>query len=218
MESIYCSEGKSHLPRLWSQPSFTIATSFIMAGMSLEKPVYVKRPLFWNSRTPAEGSTRGMRAFPLFSSFPAISKRIKRRVHHHLKACRRCITRDTTGSSFHCCIVALGFFCSIIITNLKQGLSSPQEFILAGGGAKTRLAKVLHWAGWSWADSQYYQELSELQVDSRPYLVDLHVCNTTSLFATIKILKYHKDQFAMFPGKTSRTSPGRFLYSLIIIY
>lgn len=134
MESIYCPEGKSHLPRLWSQPSFTIATSFIMAGMSLEKPVYGKRSLCWNSWTPAEGSTRGMRVFPLFFSFPAISKRIKRRVHHHLKACHRCTARDTTGSSFHCCVVGLGFFWFfiIIITNLKQGLSSPQEFFYLG--------------------------------------------------------------------------------------
>lgn len=36
---------KGHLPRLWSHPSFTIATSFIMAGMSLGRSAYAKRSL-----------------------------------------------------------------------------------------------------------------------------------------------------------------------------
>lgn len=55
--------------------------------------------------------------FPFFS-FSAVSKRIKRRVHHHFEACHTCTVRDTTGSSFHCWVVGLGFF-YIIITNPK---------------------------------------------------------------------------------------------------
>lgn len=66
-------EEESHSPRLWSHPSFTIATSFIMAGMSLGGSVYVK---CWNFWSPAEGSTKRMFFFLSFS-FSATSKRIK---------------------------------------------------------------------------------------------------------------------------------------------
>lgn len=174
-----------------------------MAGMSLENQFMAKdhsaEILELQQKAPQEGRGFLLR-FPPFQLFLKGSKEEYTIISKHATDVQQ---RVQQGVVFTAALLVWDFPVLLLLQILSKGLALHKNLSWQVEVPKYKFAKVLllHWVGWSWADSQHYQVLSELQVNSRPYLVVLHLCNTTSFFATIKILKCHKNQFSMFPGK-----------------
>lgn len=112
-----------------------------------------------------------------FSSFSATSKRIKRRVHRHLKYITWQIG-DTTGSSFHCLFVFI-----ILITNPKRGLCSSPGFCYLRG-----------WRCWNECLLEpSFSTLSRAEAAARLCPEDIsQLSNNTKLPSTIKTLRFSK--------------------------